>query len=177
MLLVEILGHNQLYHNMNPRKAYYSFTEDALTDEWGDRRLGNNKVSGISTTRNMRLATNRHGYGPFCLVLNKAKLLRRFKIIPIDSEQSLGSHVGNPNRDRTLRKKDPSFIHAEELIVTDHLPNLHLYIDKILFIPGTGYEEDDKASGETFVKQTIKDAKAYCKKYKIPFEKYQHQFE
>lgn len=175
MKLLEILGHNQLYHNMNPRKAYYSFTEDALTDEWGDRDLNNKRVRGISATRNMKLATNRHGYGPFCLVLNKAKLQRRFKVIPIDSEQSI---VGGDEetRDRTLRKKSPSFIHAEELIVTDHLPDLHLYVDKILFIPGTGYEDDDKASGETFVKQTIKDAKAYCKKYKIPFEKYKHQF-
>lgn len=174
MLLLEVLEYNILYHNMDPTMADYVIKNDALTNKWGDRHVQGHIHRGMSTTRNSKMAFNPRAYGPFCFMLNKSKLLTKYRIIPVDSEQSLAGDNGDKikpyahRRDRIARRANPSALHQEELIRAEHIPNIHLYIDHIFYLEGNRYE-DFGPEGVNLLNITKQNVKDYASKFGIPF--------
>ena len=169
--LTEKVNETLLFHAANPLKALHNFQKDLLVNDWGDRALGSKLVSGISTSRNYRLAISKQGYGPWVFVLDKTKLQYKYKIIPIDANTTIvepGQQQSIPDRQYRL----PGMEHSEELIVTNTLPNLHQYLQEILFVRGSDYEQDeiDYPDPNSDFKKAQKAAVLYSQKFSIPLK-------
>lgn len=160
--LFEDIGPPILFHGANPFQSLYIFKNDMLANAWGARNVSGKRIAGISTTRNTRIVTSKHGYGPWVFVLDRNKLNSRFKIIPVDAEMTINT-TGSKIPDRLRRA--PGYEHSEELIATNKIENLHSYLKEIWLITGSPYEEDE--DNDQFYQSAIA-AKQYSHHFNIP---------
>lgn len=117
-----------LYHGMSLEKAASVFKTDTLKASWTHDIPSLGKVTGTSLSRNSRLK-----YGNIVLVLDQAKLSRRFKMIPLDGEFMFYKGNSNDRRQKVYNPFAPGNVSpqlAEEFLVGD-IKNLSQYILEI----------------------------------------------
>lgn len=117
-----------LYHWMSGAKASKVFQKDSLQAQFSHVVVGQ---KGVSLTRNKHY---RHFHGTqVCLVFDQAKLIQRYRIIPLDAERAAAQDRGT---DPAIARDRNNFFGggdemAEEFVIGSIQP-LHSYLSRIL---------------------------------------------
>lgn len=105
-----------LYHLMAPEKAKIVFEGDALPAWWTHDVPGVGPVKGTSLSRNARLVMRDR---PVRLVIDRTKLSRQHRIMPLDAEVVFGRTMNHPARPDRMMNKSPQHLFAEEFVMGD----------------------------------------------------------
>lgn len=138
-----------LYHAIHPGKLRETLSLNTLKATWTHNIPGMGKQTGISLTRNKNVK-----YNHVVFVFDQARLVQKFKIVPVDGEHLYYKSIGTSDnvRDRsssisTANLDGPNNLQLSEEFLIGNIPNLSNYLLEIQLVEPThgttDYHRDD----------------------------------